>query len=252
MPAERRSPGYTDVACEPAAQSAALARSRACSRETRARPSAVGALVDGRAWTAGELARHAAVARSTASEHLDRLVAGGLLAERRQGRHRYVELADAGVAELLEDLMAHLAPRQERPRTFRAVATADALARARTCYDHLAGRLGVAVTDAMTGKGLLDQDSGFALTATPAATGSRRARHRRRRAPHAASRRSCACASTGPSAARIWPAAPAPRSAARFQANGWVRRIGDGRALLVTPTGQIAVRELLGIERAAL
>ncbi|MEU1154138.1 winged helix-turn-helix domain-containing protein, partial [Streptomyces sp. NPDC005918] len=47
------------------------------------------ALLDGRAWTAGELARHAGVAPSTASEHLGRLVGGGLLAEERQGRHRY-------------------------------------------------------------------------------------------------------------------------------------------------------------------
>ncbi|NEE34556.1 winged helix-turn-helix transcriptional regulator, partial [Streptomyces sp. SID7982] len=50
------------------------------------------ALLDGRAWTAGELARHARVAASTASEHLNRLVAGGVLAEERQGRHRYVRL----------------------------------------------------------------------------------------------------------------------------------------------------------------
>ncbi|CAD5988323.1 protein of unknown function [Streptomyces sp. KY70] len=54
------------------------------------------ALLDGRAWTAGELARYASVAPSTASEHLGRLVAGGLLAEERQGRHRYVRLADEG------------------------------------------------------------------------------------------------------------------------------------------------------------
>ncbi len=190
------------------------------------------------------------LARSTASEHLDRLVAGGLLVERRQGRHRYVELADAGVAELLEDLMAHLAPCQERPRTFRAVATADALARARTCYDHLAGRLGVAVTDAMARKGLLDQDSGFSLTDTGAGwltalgidVGDLRDRKRpvvrvcldwTVRRPHLA----------GGAGAQI---------CSRFHANGWVRRIGDGRALLVTPTGRTALREQLEIEEAAL
>ncbi|MGW5343935.1 ArsR/SmtB family transcription factor [Streptomyces sp. NPDC004050] len=64
------------------------------------------ALLDGRAWTAGELARHAGVAPSTASEHLGKLVAGGVLAEERQGRHRYVRLADAGTAQLVEDLAA--------------------------------------------------------------------------------------------------------------------------------------------------
>ncbi|MEY6569818.1 ArsR/SmtB family transcription factor, partial [Streptomyces sp. PGLac3x] len=60
------------------------------------------ALLDGRAWTAGELARRAGVAASTATEHLNRLVAGGLLAQERQGRHRYVRLADPGAARLGE------------------------------------------------------------------------------------------------------------------------------------------------------
>ena len=160
VPAEPRP--MHNAAMAPDTQSTALARlAGLLADETRA--SFCLALFDGRAWTAGELARHAGVARSTASEHLDRLVAGGLLAERRQGRHRYLELADARVAELLEDLMAHLEPCEERPRTFRAVATAAALANARTCYDHLAGRLGVAVTAAMTERGLLDQGSGCTI-----------------------------------------------------------------------------------------
>lgn len=68
------------------------------------------ALLDSRAWTAGELARHAGVAASTLSEHLGKLVAGGLLAEERQGRHRYVRLADARVAQLVEDLAAQVKP----------------------------------------------------------------------------------------------------------------------------------------------
>jgi DNA-binding transcriptional ArsR family regulator len=68
------------------------------------------ALLDGRAWTAGELATHTGVARSTATEHLHRLVDGGLLIERRQGRHRYVQLASPSVAYLLEELCARLTP----------------------------------------------------------------------------------------------------------------------------------------------
>jgi DNA-binding transcriptional ArsR family regulator len=233
----------------PLTQSEALARlSGLLADETRA--AFCLALFDGRAWTAGELARHAGVARSTASEHLDRLVEGGLLSERRQGRHRYVELADAGVAELLEGLMARLAPDGERPRTFRAVAIADALARARTCYDHLAGRLGVAVTDAMTRKGLLELGDGVALTSAGAdwlgalGVDVPELRHRSRplvrvcldwteRRPHLA----------GSAGAQI---------CSRFQANGWVRRIGDGRALLVTPTGHTALRELLEIDDVGL
>ncbi|NKQ25347.1 ArsR/SmtB family transcription factor [Streptomyces galbus] len=123
------------------------------------------ALLDGRAWTAGELARHAGVAASTLSEHLSRLVAGGVLAEERQGRHRYVRLADARVAQLVEDLAAQVAPGEAvRPRTLREASAGSAMARGRTCYDHLAGRLGIAVTDALTERGLLRQDTGFALT----------------------------------------------------------------------------------------
>ncbi|MFD9433649.1 ArsR/SmtB family transcription factor [Streptomyces sp. NPDC060002] len=118
------------------------------------------ALLDGRAWTAGELARHAGVAPSTLSGHLGKLVGGGLLAEERQGRHRYVRLADTRVAQLVEDLAGQVAPhRAHRPRTLRAASAGSAMARGRTCYDHLAGRLGIAVTDALTAHGLLSAAS---------------------------------------------------------------------------------------------
>ncbi len=88
----------------------------------RTRAACLLALLDGRAWTAGELARHAGVAASTLSGHLGRLVAGGLLAEERQGRHRYVRLADARVAQLVEDLAAQVpvAVVRQAPRTLRA------------------------------------------------------------------------------------------------------------------------------------
>ncbi|MEV7997252.1 winged helix-turn-helix domain-containing protein, partial [Streptomyces sp. NPDC086077] len=115
------------------------------------------ALLDGRAWTAGELARHAGVAASTASEHLGKLVAGGVLAEERQGRHRYVRLADARIAQLVEDLAAQVAPGAviRRPGGLREASAGSAMVRGRTCYDHLAGRLGITVTDALTARGLL-------------------------------------------------------------------------------------------------
>ena len=81
------------------------------------------ALLDGRAWTPTELARHAGVAASTATEHLNAMVAGGLLAEERQGRHRYVRLADQQVAELIETLAA-AAPVRPRRRRARCPPTA--------------------------------------------------------------------------------------------------------------------------------
>ncbi|WP_425301066.1 ArsR/SmtB family transcription factor, partial [Nocardia neocaledoniensis] len=112
------------------------------------------ALLDGRAWTAGELARLTGVAPSTATGHLHRMSGAGLITERRQGRHRYVELASPAIAQLLETLLAELDPAPPPPTTLRAATADAALARGRTCYNHLAGRLGVTITDAMTARGV--------------------------------------------------------------------------------------------------
>ncbi|CAL99438.1 ArsR family transcriptional regulator [Saccharopolyspora erythraea NRRL 2338] len=105
------------------------------------------ALLDGRALPMSMLASEAGVAPSTASAHLSRLVSGGLLRVRGQGRHRYYELASAEVVAALEAL-ARLAP--PRPvRSLRAGTRAHALRLARTCYDHVAGHLGVALMQAL-------------------------------------------------------------------------------------------------------
>lgn len=105
------------------------------------------ALLSGQALTATELARLAGVSKATASEHLQSLIAGGLLTVLIQGRHRYYRLAGPQVAEVLEGL-ARIAPRLP-VRTLRQSTTAAALADARTCYDHIAGRLGVTLYDRM-------------------------------------------------------------------------------------------------------
>ncbi|MEU6776145.1 winged helix-turn-helix domain-containing protein [Streptomyces sp. NPDC046759] len=147
--------------------------------ETRA--SCLLALLDGRAWTAGEPARHARIAASTLGEHLGKPVAGGLLTEERQGRHHYVRLAGARVAGLVADLAAQVPPAVARcrPRTLRESSAGSAMARGRTCYGHLAGRLGTAVTDALTVRGLLRQHTGFALTDARGGRRSVRSRHAR-------------------------------------------------------------------------
>ncbi|MEU3403148.1 helix-turn-helix domain-containing protein [Streptomyces sp. NPDC006670] len=111
-----------------------------------------------------ELARHVGVAASTATEHLNLLVAGGLPAQERQGRHRYVRLADPATAELIENLASMAPLRATPPHSLPAVNRSRALARARTCYDHLAHALGVAITTAMTDRGLLDWEHGLTLT----------------------------------------------------------------------------------------
>jgi DNA-binding transcriptional ArsR family regulator len=118
------------------------------------------AMIDGRAWTVGELATAAGIAPSTASEHVRKLVAAGFVATVRQGRHHYVRLADRRVAELVERLAEHADHRP--PRTLRSSLRARRLAYARTCYDHIAGRLGVALRDGMVRTGIVD---GLALTA---------------------------------------------------------------------------------------
>jgi DNA-binding transcriptional ArsR family regulator len=101
------------------------------------------ALADGRALPAGTLAAEAGVAASTASEHLAKLLAGGLLSVEQHGRHRYYRLAGSHVARVVEAL-AQLAPAQPI-RSLRQGTRAQQLRDARTCYDHLAGRLGVAI-----------------------------------------------------------------------------------------------------------
>ncbi|MGW3506800.1 ArsR/SmtB family transcription factor [Streptomyces sp. NPDC000994] len=207
------------------------------------------ALLDGRAWTAGELARHAGVAASTLSEHLGKLVAGGLLTEERQGRHRYVRLADARVAQLVEDLAAQAAPRTaRRPRTLRESSAGSAMARGRTCYDHLAGRLGIALTDALTARGLLRQDLGFALTDAGlnwfGTLGIGLDRTGRRPLVRA-------CLDWTERRPHLAGAAGAALCRHAFDA-GWCVRIGSERAVGVTPAGARALSDLLGIETAAL
>jgi len=93
------------------------------------------ALHDGRALPAGELARRAGISPSTASEHLARLSKGKLIDVEPAGRYRYYRLANAEVARAVEALSA-IAPKT-RPRSLREVNIGEALAAARTCYDHL-------------------------------------------------------------------------------------------------------------------
>ncbi len=111
------------------------------------------ALSDGREVSAGELALLAGVTRSTASLHLARLVEGGLVAARPEGRHRHYRLTRPETVQALEALAA-LAP-QSAPSTHRQAKIGRAVRTARTCYDHLAGRVGVGLTAALVERGAL-------------------------------------------------------------------------------------------------
>jgi DNA-binding transcriptional ArsR family regulator len=203
------------------------------------------ALLDGRAWTAGELARMAGVAPSTASAHLSQLVSGGLLAEERQGRHRYIRLASSRVAQMIEDLAGYAPPTPTPTGSLRAVNARTGLAHARTCYDHLAGRLGVLLVDAMAARGLLEQEAGLALTGqglrwlsdlgidVTALRSTRRPMVRHcldwtERRPHLAG-------AAGAALCR------------RFFDSGWITRTGSTRAVRLTPSGRRGLEAALGI-----
>lgn len=121
-----------------------------------ARANMLTALLTGRALTASELAQEAGITPQTASSHLAKLEAGGLIAPEKQGRHRYYRLADPDVAGVLEAL-AGLAARAGHMRV-RTGPKDPALRRARICYDHLAGDLGVQMLDSMKQQRLVRQD----------------------------------------------------------------------------------------------
>ncbi|MER5963133.1 winged helix-turn-helix domain-containing protein [Streptomyces sp. NPDC002057] len=207
------------------------------------------ALLDGRAWTAGELARHARVAPSTASEHLGKLVTGGVLTQERQGRHRYVRLADPAIAHLVEELAARSEPAVTAPpRSLRAASAGRAMARGRTCYDHLAGRLGITVTEAMTARGLLRQDTGFALTDRGLAWFDELGIPLVRRGRRPVARGCLDWTERRPHLAGV---AGAELCRHALDA-GWCVRIGSERAVKVTEAGENALRASLGIAPAEL
>ena len=135
-----------------------------------ARVSIVSALMDGQARPATELARIAGVSPSTGSEHLSLLTRGGLLRVEQHGRHRYHRLASDAVARAFESLSL-LTRRPVRP------ASEDpedaAFRRARTCYRHLAGELGVGLAEALMKRRLLRRDgTRFVLTGAGARVGT--------------------------------------------------------------------------------
>ena len=211
-----------------------------------ARANMLSALMDGRALTAGELAWAAGVSAPTASGHLARLAEARLVAVERQGRHRYHRLATPEVARAVEALMtvAAAGPRRHRPAGPRD----EALRAARTCYDHLAGRLGVALADSLLargprrgrGRGRRGRRHGcrWGLPQRPArgrlcdtAAGARLCRtclDWSERRPHLAGRLGAALC----------------RRALEL---GWIERARDGRAVAVTPAGRRGFAEVFGI-----
>ena len=201
------------------------------------------ALLGGRALPAGELARIARVSPSTASSHLAVLTAAGLVEIRRSGRHRLHRLAGRDVAHALEALAA-IAP----PRPVRSLGESGRVAAeraARSCYDHLAGTLGVAVTDRLCVAGALDEASLALCDETPfRALGIDIAALARGRRPLT---RSCLdWSERRPHLAGALGAAVLDAMITR----GWLVRRPHSRALTATPDGRRGLIERLGVDPA--
>ncbi|MBL4908323.1 MAG: winged helix-turn-helix transcriptional regulator [Sneathiella sp.] len=122
-----------------------------------ARANMLTALMSGKALTASELALEASVTVQTASSHLKKLEAGGLLGQRKQGRHKYFTLSDDDVGSLLETMMG-LAAKKGHIR-IRTGPKDPALRKARVCYNHLAGEMGVRIYDSLLARNFIAADN---------------------------------------------------------------------------------------------
>ena len=208
-----------------------------------ARANILCALLDGRALTAGELAYAARVSPQTTSGHLGKLAAARLIESKQQGRHRYYHLAGVHVSRMLESIMAVVAIAPPRQRPCRVDETMRA---ARLCYDHVAGRLGVALADALQERGhvVLSDDGGEVTPAGVRFFGeigidieevSRQRRAFFRTCVDWSERRLHVAGAVGASLAQ------------HLIECRWVERVRDGRALRVTPAGRRGLEDTFGL-----
>lgn len=212
-----------------------------------ARAAILTALLGGEWLTAGELARAAGIAPPTASEHLGRLVAAGLIVDRRSGRCRYFALAGIEVAAMLESL-AHFAGRPDvDPRGPTRID--DSLRFARSCYDHLAGRLGVEIAEALRARGLV---AGAALDVTERGESELRRLgvdvESLRTGPRPLTR---ACLDWSERRDHLAGAVGAALLTGMLD-RGWLARVGGSRALRLTLRGREGLYRTLGLELSSL
>ena len=210
-----------------------------------ARATMVSALLDGRALTASELAFSARITPQTASAHLAKLTEAGVLSVIRSGRHRYFRLASPTVADMIDGIVA--VALEKRPRYRPLSRRARALGAARICYDHLAGRLSVDLTDALVAREHLVPDDEVAeitpdgvrfLTefgvALPAGRSNRPSFCRlcldwTERRPHIAG-------AVGVEITR------------RCFDLGWIERVAESHAVIVTSSGRRGFHKTFGID----
>jgi DNA-binding transcriptional ArsR family regulator len=213
-----------------------------------ARARMLDALFDGEAHSAGSLAAHGGITQSTASTHIDALVAGGLVVEERRGRQRLLRLAGPNVAHALEALSL-IAP-TTKARPLRGPDRIANLRAGRTCYDHLAGALGVALTEALVARGGLDL-AGTQFTLTPAGEQELRALgvdvDSARAARRAFARACLDWSERRPHLAGALGAA----LASRLFALGWLVRLPGARSVRLTSAGERELTKRLGLRAAA-
>src|SRR5260370_2981333 len=210
-----------------------------------ARANILAALMDGRAWTAGELAYLAGVAPQTASGHLAKLAGANLLALAKQGRHRYYRLASPLVGRMLEGILA-VAAVQLPPRRRLPSGIEEQMRTARTCYDHIAGRLGVGIADALIAGGhvVLAEDGG---EVTPAGAAFLAGLGVELAVRKGSTRAFCrACLDWSERRPHIAGAVGAALCG-RFLDLGWIERRRDTRALTITAEGRRGFGETFGL-----
>jgi DNA-binding transcriptional ArsR family regulator len=219
-----------------------------------ARAGMLHALMDGRALTASELSKVAGITPQTASGHLARMTVAGLIAVEKQGRHRYHRLAAPSVARMLESIM-HVAAELDPGRKRLSVGPKDAaLRKARTCYDHFAGQLGVALADAMIAQGHVEltgdagivTDAGLAFLGRIGIGTEPLLARRTQRSGRVLCRACLDWSERRPHLAGVVGAAICAHS---IEA-GWTRRIDGTRAVLITPKGERIFREQFGAKLA--
>ena len=219
-----------------------------------ARAAMLHALMDGRALTASELARAAGITPQTASGHLARLTKAGMIAVAVQGRHRYHRLASPAIARMMESIM-QVASEAAASRKPVVVGPKDAALRAaRTCYDHLAGRLGVDLADAMVAGGHIElasdagvmTDSGVALLGRLGIDVENLVARPGRRGGKLLCRPCLDWSERRPHLAGAVGAAICTQCFDK----GWIRRAEGTRAVTVTPKGHQAFREIFGVRRS--
>jgi DNA-binding transcriptional ArsR family regulator len=214
-----------------------------------ARATMLAALMGGQSLTGSELAFLARVSRSTASEHLSKLVTARLVAVTQKRRNRYYRIASPLVAGMLESIKTVAAievPPRYQPRSARD----DALRFARTCYDHLAGQLGVAIADSLVASeyiilsddGGVVTEAGMCRLADFGADLTTRVQGRRvfcRPCLDWSERRYHLAGLVGAEILR------------RCLELGWLSRVRDSRAVTVTPAGRIGLHDTLRVSPAA-